>query len=137
MDHVYFMAFGSPNQWDGTYTKPPFFGDYQYNFGIVTDPNGLSSIDAAVMLSYDAMLALVHGSQQVLSAHNTINASYLTEALKQITVANPVQGVTGHIAFDSYGDQDPSKMIFVEHIERIHLVIDEQHGCLLKDSCSS
>ena len=98
------------------------------------------------MLSYDALLALLYGSQQVLSTKNTINASDLTQALKQITGSNAIQGITGRIVFDSKGDQDPSKMIFVEHIQktnlvvehtqRTNLVIDETHGCLQKDKCS-
>ena len=45
-------------------------------------------------------------------------------------------GASSGIAFDSYGNQDSSKMIFVEHIEGTNLVIDERHGCLLKDHCS-
>ena len=89
------------------------------------------------MLGYDALLTLLHGSGQVLSTKNTINASDLTQALKQITGKNAIQGVTGRIAFDSNGNQDQNKMIFVEHIEGTWLVIDEKHGCLQRDNCSS
>jgi ABC-type branched-subunit amino acid transport system substrate-binding protein len=90
------------------------------------------------MLGYDGMLTLLHGTQQVLSTKNTLTPSELEGALKKITVANPIQGVTGRIAFDSNGDQDPSKMIFVEHIEGTKLVIDEKHGCLrVTDNCNS
>ncbi len=136
MGHVYFMAFGSPNQWDDTNTKPPLFGDYQANFGTVTDPYGLPSIDAAVMLSYDATLALIHGSQLALSIHNTINALYLTEALRQITAANPIQGVTGRIAFSSNGNPEKNKIILVEHIQGTSLKIDDRQGCfLVTDNC--
>ena len=137
MQNVYFTAFASPKEWDGTDPKPPFFWDYKTDFGTLTAPTGFPSIDVSVMLSYDALLTLLHGSGQVLSTKNTINASDLTQALKQITDPNAIQGITGRIAFDSSGDQDPSKMIFVEHIEGTHLVIDESHGCLLKEKCSS
>ena len=137
LHNVYFTAFASPNEWDGTDPKPPFFRDYKTNFATLTAPTGFPSIDVSVMLSYDALLTLLHGSQQVLSTKNTINASDLTQALKQITGPNAIQGVTGRIAFDSNGDQDQSKMIFVEHIEGTNLVIDERQGCLQEDNCSS
>ena len=89
------------------------------------------------MLGYDGMLTLLHASQQVLSKQNTINASDLEKELKNITDSNAIQGVTGRIAFNKEnGDQDEHKPIFVEHIEGTNLVIDETHGCLLKDKCS-
>jgi ABC-type branched-subunit amino acid transport system substrate-binding protein/DNA-binding XRE family transcriptional regulator len=137
MQNVYFTAFASPNEWESINPKPPFFQEYQANFGTLMSPNGLPSIDASVMLSYDAMLTLLYGSGQVLSAKNTINSSDLTQALKQITLANPIQGVTGRIAFDSNGDQYRSKVIFVEHIEGSSLKLDEKWGCLQKDKCGS
>ncbi len=138
LHNVYFTAFASPNQWTGTNLNPPFFQEYQANFGTLTAPNGLPSIDTSAMLGYDALLSLFHGTQQVLSTKNTINASDLEVALKKITGSNAIQGISGRIAFDSNnGDQDELKMIFVEHIEGTSLVIDEKHGCLLKDNCNS
>jgi len=137
LDHVYFTAFASPNEWDGTGHTPPFFKDYKTNFSMVTAPTGLPSIETNTMLGYDALSTLLYGSQQVLSKQNTINASDLTQALKQITVTNPLQGITGRIAFDSNGDQDKHKIILVEHIAGTKLVIDEKQGCLLKDNCGS
>jgi ABC-type branched-subunit amino acid transport system substrate-binding protein len=89
------------------------------------------------MLGYDALSALLHGSEQVLSTKKTINASDLTQELKRVAGANEVQGITGRIAFDSYGNQDQSKMIFVEHIDGTNLVIDEKHGCLFGNNCGS
>lgn len=136
MRNVYFTAFASPNEWDRAGQTPPFFQEYQTNFGTLVAPNGLPSIDASVMLSYDAMLTLLYGSGQVLSTKNTINASDLTQALKQITLANPIQGVTGRIAFDSNGNQDRSKVIFVEHIEGTSLKLDAKQGCLQRGKCS-
>jgi ABC-type branched-subunit amino acid transport system substrate-binding protein/transcriptional regulator with XRE-family HTH domain len=130
LQNVYFTAFASPNEWDGINPKPLFFRDYKTNFGTDRASNGLPGIDEGTMLSYDALLTLLHGAQQVLSKQSTITPSDLTQALKQVTVTSPLQGITGRIAFESNGDQDPSKMIFVEHIDRTHLVIDEKHGCL-------
>jgi ABC-type branched-subunit amino acid transport system substrate-binding protein len=138
LHNVYFTAFASPNQWDDIKPEPPFFQEYKDDFGTLTAPTGLPSIDVSVMLGYDAMLTLLHGTQQALSKHNnTITPPHLEDELKQITGANAIQGITGRIAFDSNGNQDQSKMIFVEHIEGTNLVIDEKHGCLPKNNCGS
>jgi ABC-type branched-subunit amino acid transport system substrate-binding protein len=138
LHNVDFTAFASPNQWDGIDSKPPFFQEYQNNFGIFTAPTGFPSIDAGVMFGYDGMSTLLHATQQVLSKQNTINASDLEKELKNITGSNAIQGVTGRIAFNKEnGDQDEHKMVFVEHTDGANLVIDEQHGCLVKDSCGS
>src|SRR5205823_12065240 len=101
---VYFTSFASPNQWNDISPKPPFFQDYKDNFGTITAPNGLSSIDTHALLGYDALLTLLHASQQVLSRQNIINASDLEKQLKSITGSNAIQGVTGRIAFDNNGD---------------------------------
>lgn len=139
MRNVYFPSTGSPHEWDNVTPQPQFFQEYKRNFGTLTAPNGLPSIDADDMSSYDAVLTLLYASQQALSKHNnTITPSYLENELKQITVANPIQGITGRIAFDSNGDQAPGKMIFMEHIDGNRLVIDESHGCQqVTDNCSS
>jgi eukaryotic-like serine/threonine-protein kinase len=137
LHNVYFSAFASPNEWDGMTPQPSFFQEYQTNFGTLKGPTGFPIIDATVMLGYDALLTLLHGSQQVLSTKSTITASDLTQALKQITGSNAIQGNTGRIAFDPNGNQDQRKIIFVEHIEGTNLVIDEKQGCLYGNNCSS
>ena len=138
LNNVYFTAFASPNAWDDINLKPLFFQEYRDNFGTNPAPTGLPSIESNTMLGYDAMLTLLHASQQALSKHNhTITPSYLEDEIKQFTGANAIQGVTGRIAFDSNGDQEQNKMIFVEHIEGTNLVIDERRGCLQKDKCGS
>jgi eukaryotic-like serine/threonine-protein kinase len=137
LHNVYFISFASPNEWDGTNPQPPFFQAYKDNFGILTVPTGLSSIDQTVMLAYDALSALLDAYQRVSSMKRTIHASDMVQALQKITGANAMQGVTGRIAFDGTGNQVSGKMIFVEHIKGTSLVIDERHGCLQKDNCTS
>ncbi len=137
LHNVYFTAFASPNEWQGTNVKPPFFKDYQNNFGTNLAPTNLPSIDATVMLGYDATLALLRGSEQVLSKQKTITPPDLTQALKQITVANPIQGVTGRIAFKDNGDPQEKKVI-LEHIQKTNLEVDNSlsQGCLrITDKC--
>src|SRR5262249_35992872 len=130
----------SPSEWDGTNPKPPFFQAYKDNFGTLTVPTGLSSIDQTVMLAYDALSVLFDAYQRVSSPKKTIHASDMLQALQQITGANAMQGITGPIVFDSMGNQisgKAGKMIFVEHIQGTSLVIDERQGCLQKDNCGS
>jgi ABC-type branched-subunit amino acid transport system substrate-binding protein len=131
LHNVYFPTSATPKAWEGTNPQPPLFRDYPTYFGTLTASTGLPSIDSDVMGGYDALLTLLHGTQQVLSRQSTITPSDLTGELKKITSTNPIQGVTGRIAFDSNGDQDTSKIIFMEHIKGNKLVIDEKHGCLL------
>jgi ABC-type branched-subunit amino acid transport system substrate-binding protein len=137
LHNVYFTAFATPNEWDGTGQTPPFFQDYKDDFGTVTALTGLSSIDPNVMLGYDALLTLLHSSQQVLSQQNTLTPSDLTRALQTIRGKNSIQGVTGRIAFKENGEQE-DKRIILEHIEGTRLEMDESRGCfLLTDACAN
>jgi ABC-type branched-subunit amino acid transport system substrate-binding protein len=137
LDNVYFTAFASPDEWDDTNQALPFFQGYRNNFGTLTAPTGLPSIDADVMLSYDALSTLLHASQQVLSTKNTLNSPDLIEALKQITGANAIQGITGRISFNGNGDPQ-DKRVILEHIQETRLKVDNSLGCFrLTDNCSS
>jgi ABC-type branched-subunit amino acid transport system substrate-binding protein/transcriptional regulator with XRE-family HTH domain len=136
LQNVYFTAFASPNQWEGTGQTPLFFQDYEDNFGTVTALNGLSSIDPNVMLGYDALLALLHASGKVLSRQHTLTPSDLTQALHQIRGTNAIQGVAGRIAFKENGDQEDERVI-LEHIQGTSLKVDDSRGCfLLTDTCA-
>lgn len=135
LHNVYFTAFASPNEWDGTNQTPPFFRDYQSNFGTPPASTGLPSVDADVMLGYDATFTLLYASQQVLSKQNTIAPSDVTQALKQIKGTNAIQGVTGRIAFKDNGDQQ-SKRVILEHIEGTSLKVYDSQGCFrVTDNC--
>jgi ABC-type branched-subunit amino acid transport system substrate-binding protein len=147
LQNVYFPTSSSPNAWDNLklsfctpnvwdHPKPPFFQEYNVSFGKWKASTGLPSIDDDVMGSYDAMLTLLYASQKVLSEQHALTPSNLTEELTKITVTSPLQGVIGHIAFDSNGDQDQNNIMFMEHIEGTNLVIDKQQGCfLVTDLC--
>jgi branched-chain amino acid transport system substrate-binding protein len=130
LHNVYFTAFASPNAWGGTGQIPPFFQDHKDNFGTVTTLTGLSSIDPNVLLSYDALLALLRGSGQVLSRQHTLTPPDLTQALHQIRGKNAIQGVTGRIAFKENGDQEDERVV-LEHIQGTSLQVDDIQGCLL------
>lgn len=136
LNHVYFTAFASANEWDAIDPKPSFFQDHKTIFGTLTTPSGLPNIDNNVMLGYDALWTLLYSSQQVLSTQNTITPSDLTRVLHQITTTHALQGITGRIAFKPNGDQQ-DKRLLLEHIQGTNLQIDDSQGCfLLTDTCS-
>lgn len=81
-------------------------------------------------------LPSIDASQKVFSGPRALTPSNLTAELMKITSTSPLQGVMGRIAFASDGDQDQSKVMFMEHIEGTNLVIDKQQGCfLVTDLC--
>jgi ABC-type branched-subunit amino acid transport system substrate-binding protein/transcriptional regulator with XRE-family HTH domain len=136
LQNVYFTAFASPNRWDCTGQTPPFFQDFKDNFGAVTAPTGLPSIDPDALLGYDALLTLLHGTERLLARQQTLTPSDLTKVLHQIKGTNAIQGVTGRIAFKANGDQEDTRVI-LEHIEETGLKVDNIQGCfLLTDTCA-
>ena len=140
-----FTAFAYPDEWDIahlTAQKPPFFADYinAFNPG-GQQPGGKYGYTRPsndVMLSYDATLALLTASKMALSAGGngkSITTDQLRQALTQITAAQPLQGVSGRIAFGP--DGNPINKAFVvlavDALGRIHEV--GLQGCFLVGSC--
>src|SRR5205085_8474259 len=73
---------------------------------------GYSRADGDVILSYDAMQALLAASKIALAGGNTsFTPEQLRQALTQINGANTIQGVSGQIAFGPNGD--PMNKAFV------------------------
>ncbi len=141
-----FTAFAYPDEWDIahlTAQKPPFFADYINAFNPAgQQPGGKYGYTRPsndVMLSYDATLALLTASKMALSAGGngkSITTDQLRQALTQITAAQPLQGVSGRIAFGP--DGNPINKAFVVlavdtqgHIHEVGL-----QGCFLVGTCS-
>ena len=143
---LHFTAFAYPDEWDNGglgAQKPAFFNEYiaAYN------PNGqqpggkygYTRPSSDVILSYDATLALLTASKMALSAGGngkSITTEQLRQALTQITAAQPLQGVSGRIAFGP--DGNPINKAFVilavdvqGHIHEVGL-----QGCFLVGTCS-
>jgi eukaryotic-like serine/threonine-protein kinase len=140
-----FTAFAYPDEWDIahlTAQKPPFFANYINAFNPAgQQPGGKYGYTRPsndVMLSYDATLALLTASKMALSAGGngkSITTDQLRQALTQITAAQPLQGVSGRIAFGP--DGNPINKAFVilavdvqGHIHEVGL-----QGCFLVGSC--
>ncbi|HYT34113.1 MAG TPA: protein kinase, partial [Ktedonobacteraceae bacterium] len=107
-----FTTFAYPDEWGVlglSARQPTFFSEYpaafnpggQHPKGVY----GFTRADNDVILSYDAMVALLLGCNNALnSGKNTINSDELLQGLRSISGANGFQGVSGQIAFGSDGN---------------------------------
>src|SRR5205085_1219823 len=117
-NHLHFTSFAYPDEWDvqglGA-QKPAFFAEYSQDFdpgGKKVGPYGFTRADGDVILSYDAMQALLAASKLALTGNNTnFTPDQLQQALTQIKGANAIQGVSGQIAFGP--DGNPVNKAFV------------------------
>src|SRR5579883_212048 len=110
--HLHFTAFAYPDEWIALGygdRAPAFFAEYINDF----DPNrvhtagiyGYTRADNDVILSYDAMLALLQGYNIALSSgKQNVTPEELQQGLRKVTGDQAVQGVSGQIAFGPNGD---------------------------------
>jgi len=118
-----FTTFAYPDEWDilGDKPLPAFFTEYPNDFDPARQhkqgsPYGFTRADNDVILSYDATVALLKGTNNALSAGKTKPLpADLEQGLKQIAGANGFQGVSGQITFGSNGDP-VNKAIVVLHV---------------------
>ena len=113
-DRMRFTSFAYPDEWDVqglTSQKPAFFGEYRADFDpnnqhTTGNPYGYIRADNDVMLSYDAMLAILNASSDILQGgtNQKITPSALQQALSQINGAKSFQGVSGQISFGPDGN---------------------------------
>jgi eukaryotic-like serine/threonine-protein kinase len=119
---LHFTSFAYPDEWSvlGYKPQPAFFADYANDFdpGLqhVGKSYGYTRADNDVILSYDAMVSLLKGTDNVLSAGKTkLLPTNLQQGLKQISSTNGFQGVSGQIAFGVDGDP-VDKAIVILHV---------------------
>ncbi|MBO0778724.1 MAG: ABC transporter substrate-binding protein, partial [Ktedonobacteraceae bacterium] len=120
---LHFTAFAYPDEWEVLgykNVKPAFFTEYTTAF----DPShqhpqgayGFTRPANDVILSYDAMAALLKGSDLAFSGgKQTITPEDVKQALGQLNGANALQGVSGQISFGPNGDP-VDKAIVVLHV---------------------
>lgn len=107
-----FTSFAYPDEWKvaGLGTREPIFftaypAAYDPNRLHTGNPYGYTRPNNDVMLSYDAMIALLKGCQIALVGGKTsVTADTLRLALTQLNGKQAIQGVSGRIAFDANGD---------------------------------
>ena len=139
--HLHFTSFAYPDEWDNqhlTAQKPAFFNDYVAAFG-GSHPGGqygYTRADGDVILSYDAMSALLNASNNVLKTKQNFTPDAIRQALLQITGSKAIQGVSGQISFGSNGDPI-NKAIVVLYVDpNGHIRLDSVQGCFLVGKCS-
>jgi serine/threonine protein kinase/ABC-type branched-subunit amino acid transport system substrate-binding protein len=106
LPRLHFTAFAYPDEWavlGDSHKTPAFFSDYSAAF---TGPHaktgyGYTRTTGNVMLSYDAMLALLTSSKQALNGGTTMKPTDLQLALTKL---KNLQGVSGNITLGPDGD---------------------------------
>jgi len=120
---LHFTTFAYPDEWANLGYKPLpiFFTDYPNDFDPArrhnqSSPYGFTRADNDVILSYDAMIALLKGTNNALSAEKTkLVPADVQQGLKQISGTDGFQGVSGQITFGADGDP-VNKAIVVLHV---------------------
>ncbi len=122
LNRLRFTTFAYPDEWDilGYTPRPAFFRDYASYFDPARQhqgsPYGFTRADNDTILSYDAMVALLKGANNALSAGKTKPTPVdVQQGLKQISGTNGFQGVSGQIAFGPDGDP-ANKAIVILHV---------------------
>jgi len=137
--HLRFTSFAFPDEWNGSSNKPAFFGEYSSDFDPsrvqTSTPYGYTRADSDAMMSYDATLVLLNGSNALLSSNKAITGSALRAVFLTYTGAKAIQGVTGQISFASSGD--PVNKAFVVLFVDANGFIQQQsiQGCLQVGKC--
>jgi len=132
---LYFTTFAYPDEWNVLHYKPvpAFFTEYPNDFDPAQQhhtgsPYGFTRADNDVILSYDAMVALLKGANNALSTGKTeLVPADLQQGLKQISGTNGFQGVSGQIAFGPDGGP-VNKAIVILHVSDQGLIQMEPMG---------
>lgn len=118
--------------------KPAFFSEYPLDF----DPNrqhpgvySYSRVDNVVILTYDAALALLHGSSIALVPGKTgVSSSEVQQGLTHVTGPQEFQGVSGQISFGSDGDSINKAIVLLNLTPNGDTRIESVQGAFLANS---
>jgi len=134
-DRLRFTSLSDPDIWirvNHAKQTPPFFSEYAQAY----DPHaqypgryGYSRTDAYTMLSYDVMQVFLVSSSALLNEHKAVTPRTLQQQLEKITVANPIQGVAGQIAFNSQHDPVNKIIVVLRISSQGYTQIDGVQGC--------
>jgi eukaryotic-like serine/threonine-protein kinase len=139
--HLRFTSFAYPDEWDNlhlTAQKPAFFNDYVAAFSgsHAGGQYGFTRADGDVILSYDAMSALLNASNNVLKTKQNFTSDDIRQALLQITGSKAIQGVSGQISFGSNGDPINKAIVVLFVDPNGHIQLNSVQGCFLVGKCS-
>ncbi len=138
--HLRFTTFAYPDEWDilgYTAQKPKFFSEYPAAFDPYNlhqgSPYGFTREDNDVILSYDALLALLSGCDRALrSGKSTPTPEDVQQGLRAIRGDNALQGVSGRISFDENGDVENKALVVVSVDTDNHIHMETVLGQFLK-----
>ena len=124
LKRLHFTAFADVRTWDFlglTAREPNFFNEYPQDFDPhkrhVGDPYGYTRANIDAMFSYDAMLALLTGSNFALSSgEKSFSSNDLQRALTKIAGSQAIQGVTGQISLGPDGDP-VNKAVVLQYVD--------------------
>jgi ABC-type branched-subunit amino acid transport system substrate-binding protein len=141
--HLRFTAFAYPDEWDVqglSSQKPAFFTEYPAAFNPSGAPHtnsyGYTRANGDVILSYDAMLALLQATNITLtSKKSNFTGDDIRQALLQITGPKAIQGVGGQISFDSKGEPMNKAVVVLFVDSGGHIQINSVQGCFLVGKC--
>ncbi|GHO89482.1 protein kinase domain-containing protein [Dictyobacter formicarum] len=135
LHRLHFTAFAYPDEWDilkQTSKKPAFFKDYtdDYSSSNPTGVYGFRRPANNVILSYDAMTALLSSAKQALHGGTALKSTDLQQAL---TGVKNLQGVSGQITFGQNGDPVDKAVVvlYFDELGRIHMENDLGTGKFL------
>ena len=138
-----FTAFAYPDEWGIlNKTQPAFFTLYSNAFDPerqhTAKPYGYLRPDNDVILSYDAMLALLQGCNNVLPGGKiSLTPGVLQQSLRKITGSQAIQGVSGQISFGSDGDPIKKAVVVLYVDPNGYIKLNAIQGCFLKGQCGN
>ncbi len=114
LPRLHFTTFFYPDMWSvlglaSSSKQPPFLSEYPaaFNPNNVThaSPYGYTRAPNDAALSYDGTLALLQAAINASkTGQTTLTPTAIQQGLTQINASNPLQGISGQIAFDNNGD---------------------------------
>lgn len=125
LHRLHFTAFAYPDEWDilkQSSKKPAFFNDYSADYSS-SNPTGVYGFRRPtnnVILSYDAMTALLSSAKQALNGGTVLKSTDLQHALASV---KNLQGVSGQITFGQNGDPVDKAVVvlYFDELGRIHM----------------
>jgi ABC-type branched-subunit amino acid transport system substrate-binding protein len=143
-----FTTFAYPDEWQVlcnsgqkfACAQPPFFQDYTADFDPGNthkgNPYGYSRADGDAILSYDATTAILTAARYELAGSKTsLTPADLLNGLKRINQTNPIQGVSGQIAFDSQGNPINKAFVILKVAPGGFFQMDSVVGCFKAGAC--
>ena len=142
---LHFTALAYPDEWSivGMEQPHPFFEEYKAAFNPAdadhsAKPYGFIRASYGVILTYDAIHALLQGCQNALDAQSPLTPDALQKGLIQIAGAKAIQGVSGQISFGSNGDPiNKAVVILYLDSEGRHHMLEKNgvQGCFVVGQC--